>query len=557
MKDKFCNDSSSASINSCVSKADSIEQIIESVTAVTTNLALAASSVVIASSASSTTASTHNPSTSTTSISCLSASQNDINYNVEKEPVQKYNDPDKLSAILVCEENIPVKANFKNKSPKFEIESECSIATYGYSSGSDNEDYDEDSNVNPMQMNKIDALKNSKAPSSKRRKTKMRDILIEQFEKDYDNQIDYITEKAAKTIENDDSCMKCGLYQFISFIFISIAWSTGTGMYAYLSVFTGYTPNMSCDIEQNSSSLTTNYTFDEENCYYTDTYNNVTQSCTKWIYDESQMKSTIITEYNFVCKNNYKFEVAYSIEQVGYIIGTLIFSVIADRIGRKPVFVGVLIAMSVTGIIQFFISNFYVYMSLGFILNIFAAGLDSVCVPLVLEIVRTSRRTGFGIGMEYVWVFVLTLLSPTAMLINKWRYLRLFIFIILSVIAFCSFWLVQESLTWLISTAKLNRAKSVIDFIAKFNRLKSTKFLKQREKLFEYFNLLAIYTDARKKLHEKLANCRKESSINLSSNTNKLETRADDGAAANETTFIDLLKHPKYRLYVIIMSMNW
>ena len=60
--------------------------------------------------------------------------------------------------------------------------------------------------------------------------------------------------------------------------------------------------------------------------------------------------------------------------------------------------------MTILGFIQFFMKNFYAYTVICFLINIFATGTDAVCVTLILELVTTSRRTAFGIGMGYVWI---------------------------------------------------------------------------------------------------------------------------------------------------------
>lgn len=146
---------------------------------------------------------------------------------------------------------------------------------------------------------------------------------------------------------------------------------------------------------------------DSKHCYAYDPRANETVKCTEWKYDASQMHSTIITEYGFVCDKNYYFELAYSIEQVGYIVGTLIFSFVADLIGRKPVLIAVLWSMSLLGFAQYFVTSFVVYIIIGFVINSLACGLEAVCVTLVLEMFSTSKRTLFGIGIQVIWVIVL------------------------------------------------------------------------------------------------------------------------------------------------------
>ena len=216
------------------------------------------------------------------------------------------------------------------------------------------------------------------------------ELFMDKFDKDYDGQMEQIAEKATYIISNG-SFFNCGLYQFLSFLFLSIAWTIGNGWYAYVSVFSGYTPNYECDINSMNISNLIQHP-DDKKCSALNIITNETIKCTKWIYDKSQLTSTIITEYDLVCDKNYYFELAYSIEQVGYISGTLIFSFIADKVGSKPVFIFVIIGMSILGIAQYFIKDLFFYFTIGFIINTLACGLESVCVTLVLEMFSTSKK---------------------------------------------------------------------------------------------------------------------------------------------------------------------
>ena len=268
-----------------------------------------------------------------------------------------------------------------------------------------------------------------------------------------------------------------------------------------------------------------------------------------------------------VCDKNYYFELAYSIEQIGYIIGTLIFSFIADKIGRKPVFVGVIISMAILGILQYFVLDLFIYFVIGFVINSLACGLEAVCVTLVLEMFSTSKRTLFGIGIEVVWVIILASMSPLAYLIQTWREIRLVIFFVLAILSLLSFFMVQESIRWLISVEKLDEAAVIIDRIAKHNRLnkinkksettttptnKIGKFKLNKQRLTKMFSQLATYNKSQQPIstqkHQK-----------ETPETPAFQPIPSAAATTKRTTsqVVDIVKHPKFRLYVIIMALNW
>lgn len=210
----------------------------------------------------------------------------------------------------------------------------------------------------------------------------------------------------------------------------------------------------------------------ESACWAVNIHTNETVECNHWTYDESQMKSTIITDHNFVCSKDYYFELGYTIEQIGYIVGTLIFSYIADVVGRKPVLVATLVSMCVLGFVQYaLISSFSIYIALGFVINSLACGLEASCVTLVLEMFSTQKRTVFGIGIEIIWVLVIASMAPMAYVMKDWKEIRLAIFVLLAVLAVLSPWMSQESVRWLISMGKINSAEKIVNKIIKFNRL--------------------------------------------------------------------------------------
>ena len=236
-----------------------------------------------------------------------------------------------------------------------------------------------------------------------------------------------------------------------------------------------------------------------DKCNVINTTSNFSNECNKWVYDKSQMKSTIITEYDFVCKKNYHFELLYTIEQAGYIVGTIIFSLIANKIGKKIVLINILICMSVLGILQYWIKLYYLYTAVGFLINSLASGVDAVAFPLMFETIKTSQRTRYGMAVSYIWVILFTGLSPLAYLIKSWRELRLTIFIVITVLAISSCFIVEESIMWLISKGEFDKASRVIKKIANINRLYNNENFKEEfSKIKQVFNQLWNFNETKR-----------------------------------------------------------
>ena len=247
------------------------------------------------------------------------------------------------------------------------------------------------------------------------------------------------------------------------------------------------------------------------------------------------MKSTIITEYDFVCEKNYYFELLYTIEQIGSIIGAIVFSLFANKFGKKPIYLLILTGMSILGGIQYFMKNFYIYTSIGFFINSLAAGLDAVLFPLMFETIKASQRTKYGMAMSYIWVILFTLLAPLAYFIKTWRELRLTIFVFITVFALFSWLFIQESITWLISLGKFKEAKRVIKRIAKINRLHNDELFKNEfEKICQVFEQLSKFKEVQKQ---------KNSHSNILS--------------GNINIFEEIFKEKKFFLYLILIVFSW
>ena len=268
-----------------------------------------------------------------------------------------------------------------------------------------------------------------------------------------------------------------------------------------------------------------------DECFLLNTKNNVTYECNKWLYDESQMKTTIITEYGFVCKKNYYFELLYTIEQIGNIIGAIIFSFAANKIGKRLVLLFILTFTSFLGIMQFFIKQIYAYTAIGFLINSLVSGLDTVIFPLTFETIKANQRTRYGMTMSYIWVIIFTCLSPLAYIIKRWRELRLAIFIVLSVLSILSCIIVQESAMWLISKGEFNKACVVIKKIAKINRLDEDENFK--EEFVEIKNKLLNLNRMQKEKSE-------------------LQTES-----ANTNIFYEIFKQKRFLFYLVIMVFSW
>lgn len=86
---------------------------------------------------------------------------------------------------------------------------------------------------------------------------------------------------------------------------------------------------------------------------------------------------------------------------------------------------------------------------------------------MVMELFGPTYRTMAGCIIEAFWALGLMIIAVMTMYIQNWRYIQLAINVpTLSTIIFI--WIIPESLRWLISKGKYNRASVVVKTVIKW-----------------------------------------------------------------------------------------
>ena len=123
-----------------------------------------------------------------------------------------------------------------------------------------------------------------------------------------------------------------------------------------------------------------------------------------WKFDQSEFESTIVTEYNWVCNDSHHVPDVFTFAQIGFVIGSVILSYLADLCGRRPI-LWVIIALIVGPMVAktFLAYNFYAYI----VLNILAAAgmvsIYSIPANIIMEIVDSGYRSKVMMFNWIIW----------------------------------------------------------------------------------------------------------------------------------------------------------
>ncbi|XP_054564532.1 solute carrier family 22 member 22-like isoform X2 [Eptesicus fuscus] len=121
-----------------------------------------------------------------------------------------------------------------------------------------------------------------------------------------------------------------------------------------------------------------------------------TEACLDgWIYDQSIFTSTIVTQWNLVCKSKSLKLWSQSIYMAGYMLGSPLGGYISDKFGRKPALLASSLLSALLGTCSIFAPTFPIYCAIRFLLSMSMGTIYSSTLTLRFTICN-ERRTHFA-----------------------------------------------------------------------------------------------------------------------------------------------------------------
>ncbi|XP_045215866.2 organic cation transporter protein-like [Mercenaria mercenaria] len=332
--------------------------------------------------------------------------------------------------------------------------------------------------------------------------------------------------------------------------------------FAILSaVFTGYIPEYTCDVPEtgdNETDLHDNFTYKASQCEY-DVYKHIgntsafveTRKCDKFTFSNTL---SYAYEWNLVCSRSNLAALAQSLALAGQGLGAFVTSHVADRFGRKRVYVISHIGVMTTMAVMAFSTNIYMLLSLRLVTGTFQQGVVCTGKILALEMFPREVRSHTEVATFLSWSVGIMVLSVFGYAFRglDWRYLQIGL-AAFSFYALFEWWMLEESIRWLLCNGKVEEAKRILKKATKWN---GVGYKEAEELLNQCVHIPATEAERPELNGTEMDLFGKKKYTFLDG-----EKPQDDSATHNPTVekynVIDILKNPALRANTLILWYSW
>ncbi|RZC05036.1 organic cation transporter protein [Asbolus verrucosus] len=198
-------------------------------------------------------------------------------------------------------------------------------------------------------------------------------------------------------------------------------------------------------------------------------FTNKIATCSEWVFDHSER--TIVNDWNLTCfENQWKLSFVGTTHFAGIIVGSGLFGVLADRYGRKKIFIICTLIMGLSGIGQVVSPEYVTFDIMMFINAMGTAGVYPLAFIIGVEMVGKRKREITGIVLNYFYAIGEAVVAPIAWYTKDWVLLQLIVSAP-AILFFVYYWIIPESVRWLLANKKREKAKGIVCRAAEVNNV--------------------------------------------------------------------------------------
>ncbi|XP_074087230.1 organic anion transporter 3-like isoform X2 [Macrotis lagotis] len=197
---------------------------------------------------------------------------------------------------------------------------------------------------------------------------------------------------------------------------------------------------------------------------------NETEPCLEgWVYNHSAIGTTIVSEWDLVCSLKSLKGVAQSVYMAGVFLGAITFGRLADRLGRRTIFLWCLLQVASLSTGAALAPSFSIYCVCRCLCGCGMCGLVLNGMGLVLEWTKPSHRAAVSGFLSFVLSLGQLNLALLAFGLRHWRHLQLVSGAPFALCFLCSWWL-PESVRWLMVRRRFSGALRALKLVSWINR---------------------------------------------------------------------------------------
>ncbi|XP_076443357.1 organic cation transporter protein-like [Babylonia areolata] len=195
----------------------------------------------------------------------------------------------------------------------------------------------------------------------------------------------------------------------------------------------------------------------------------ITTTCDGYDYQQPEYLS-FVSEWGLVCNKAALTQLSQTVVMAGMFAGATVLSNLADRFGRKRAHVGCHVTLLALSLAMAFMPNYVSFVATKFFIGVFQQGYMIPLVIHLLEILPTEQRAFMGVFGSVLWAFSLMSMAPIAFVMKtySWRDTQL-VFGAMHAVCFLEFFVLDESLRWLVANHRFQDIRHVICKASKYN----------------------------------------------------------------------------------------
>ncbi|XP_060649112.1 organic cation transporter protein isoform X2 [Drosophila nasuta] len=277
----------------------------------------------------------------------------------------------------------------------------------------------------------------------------------------------FVRERKNTMLEVDKMLVKCGDFsrmQWLMLLLFSLI-NLLSALHYYSQTIISFVPKYWCaddlpaDIEPPQKS----------SCVPLGMNESTSGKCNSYNYELYMGYKSFPSDMNWICDNAWQLTLGQSMFFVGSVVGTLSLGYLADILGRVPIMIVANLIAMLGNMLTIFSSNLMLFCTFRLISGFATDSNFLMMYILVMEYMRPSLRTiglSICIGIFYC---IGSISAPwIAVLMGSWRGYLLVTSLPLSLVPLFYF-IVPESVQWLVSKQQYERAARCLKRVAKIN----------------------------------------------------------------------------------------